>query len=329
MALNVKKSQYDLCAIGSALLDFIYNVDNSFLDKLKLKKGEMHLIDEERSREIFAIMNGIRSDIAPGGSSANTAAGVAKLGGKAAFIGAVANDDYGTVYINKTRESGVQSFISREQGLTGHAITFITPDSERTFATHLGAALNLSVENVDFSVIASSSFLHLEGYLFESPSLREICYRAMETAHNSGTLVSVDLADPALIKRIGNIFDDVIKNHADILFMNEEEAFSLTGARDESAFSKLPERSSVVVIKLGENGSLIKQRDLIIKIPSFKTDVVNTNGAGDMYAAGFLYGISSGKSLEIAGKIASLSAAAVVASPGARAEKDIDLSVVL
>jgi len=327
--MNIKKSKYDVSGIGSALLDFMVEVDESFLEKLGLTKGGMQLIDEERSREIFSLLTGMKIATAPGGSSANTVAGVAVLGGKGAFIGRVADDEYGRVYIDKTKDSGVYSLISAGDGLTGHAITFITPDSERTFATHLGAALRLSHDDVDYSAVADSSILHLEGYLFEPGNLREICYRAMDTARQNGVLISVDLADPGLIGRIGDVFIDILNNYADIVFMNEDEAFAFTGSRDKKAFEKIPSRCGIAIVKLGEKGSIIRHRRGISEIPSYKADVVNTNGAGDMYAAGVLYGITSGQNIEVSGKIGSYAASVVVASVGARAEKHIDLKGII
>jgi sugar/nucleoside kinase (ribokinase family) len=327
--MNIKKAKFDVSGIGSALLDFMVDVDDAFLQKLGLTKGGMQLIDENRSREIFSLIAGMNIQTAPGGSSANTVAGVATLGGKGAFIGRVADDEYGRVYIRKTEDSGVFSLISAGDGLTGHAITFITPDSERTFATHLGAALRLSHEDVDYSAIADSSILHLEGYLFEPENLREICYKAMDTARQNGVLISVDLADPGLIGRIGDVFTDLLNNYADIVFMNEEEAHAFTGSRDKAALEKIPARCGIVIVKLGEKGSIIRHSGGITEISSYKTDVVNTNGAGDMYAAGVLYGITSGRTIESAGKIGSCAASVVVASVGARAEKKIDLKGII
>lgn len=323
--MKLKKSIYDVTGIGSALLDFMVEVDDSFIAELGLKKGQMHLIDEPASKEIFNLLKSMNIYIAPGGSSANTIAGVAMMGGKGSFIGRVADDNYGKIYIDKTVDAGVTSFISKGGNLTGHAITFITPDSERTFATHLGAAIGLSAGDIDFSVIENSSILHLEGYLFEPDNLKEVCYRSMKTAKENGVLISVDLADPALIGRIKDTFKDVAENYADIIFVNEEEAAAFTGSSDEGALKILSEYCSIPVVKLGSSGSILKSEDKIVRIDAVRTDVVNTNGAGDMYAAGLLYGLTSGKSLEVSGKIASYTASRAVASKGARVEGKMNL----
>ncbi len=323
--MNIKKSVYDVTGIGSALLDFMVEVDERFLESLGLKKGEMHLIDAARSSEIFKLLQNMKIHIAPGGSCANTIAGMAMMGGKGSFIGRVASDDYGKTYVDKTVEAGVTSFISRGSGMTGHAITFITPDSERTFATHLGSAVELLADEIDYSIIKDSSILHLEGYLFEPENLREVCYRSMKLAKENGVLVSVDLADPALVGRIKEIFTDVTEHYADIIFVNEEEAAAFTGFRDDRALEILSSKSGIAVVKLGPNGSMVKSGNTTVKVDAVKTEVVNTNGAGDMYAAGFLYGLTSGFSIEKSAKIASYAASLAVASAGARVEGKIDL----
>ena len=325
----VKKNKYDVTGIGSALLDFMVYVDDSFLKEMGLEKGGMHLIDEARSRDIFTIIYDLKMEIIPGGSSANTVAGLAALGGKGAFVGRVADDDNGASYIAQTIGSGVESFITKGSGITGHAITFISPDLERTFATHLGAALDLSPDNVDESLISSSSLLHLEGYLFEADNLRQVCFKAMNAAKSAGTLVSIDLADPGLIERAGAVLDEAVDNFADIVFVNESEALKFTGNSDEEALHLLAERCSYAVVKLGERGSLIKTAGNTVKIPSYRVDVVNTNGAGDMYAAGILYGLAKGFDPEKAGRIGSYAASLVVASPGARYRGSVDISGII
>ncbi|MCL1834432.1 MAG: adenosine kinase, partial [Leptospirales bacterium] len=315
--------------IGSALLDLIVEVDDSFIESIGLKKGNMHLIDAKQSRELLRLISSMNIYTAPGGSSANTIAGIAMMGGKTSFIGSVSSDEYGTTYINKTIEAGVTSFIRRGDGVTGHAITFITPDSERTFATHLGAATQLYADDIDFSIISDSSILYIEGYLFESDNLREVCYRAMRKAKDNGVLISIDLSDPALVLRIRETFNDVVENFADIIFANEEEAYEFTGAKEIEALHMLSNNVLTAVVKLGSKGSLIKSDNKVTKIDVVSANVVNTNGAGDMYAAGLLYGITSGRSIELSGKMASYAASLAVSSPWARVETEIDFKGII
>lgn len=327
--MEILKKSYHVSGIGSALLDFMVSVDDNFLSAMGLTKGGMHLIDEERSREIFRKIKDYKLTVIPGGSSANTVAGVSALGGKGAFIGRVADDRNGEIYIAQTLDSGVKSCITRGNGITGHAITFITPDLERTFATHLGAALNLSPEDADLSVVENSSILHLEGYLFEADNLLEVSFKAMDAAKEAGTLISIDLADPGLIERAGPALNSIVDNYADIVFANESEAQKFTGLEEEKALELLSSRTAFAVVKLGQRGSLIKTGNSVFQIPPYSVEVVNTNGAGDMYAAGVLYGLTAGYDPEKSGRIGSYAASLVVASPGARYRGSIDISDII
>jgi sugar/nucleoside kinase (ribokinase family) len=318
MEILNKKAEYDVLGIGSALLDFTVLVDDADLKKFGLRKGGMELIDADRSRDILASLSGRTMEITPGGSSANTLAGLSMLGGKGIFLGKVGNDPHGDRYIADTERSGVKSDIGRHDSMTGHAITFITPDSERTFATHLGAALMLNRDDVREEHIQNSKIIHLEGYLFEPPGLLDACMRALELAKKHNVIVSIDLSDPGLIHRIRPTFDRVVNEYANIIFVNEEEAKAFTGKEEEDALHHLSELSDIAVVKLGSEGSLIKSGGLVYRIPVCATDVVNTNGAGDMYAAGVLYGLARGYSPDRSGRIGSFVSSRVVAQVGAR-----------
>jgi len=322
--MRIQKKKYDVSGIGAALLDFTVNVDDSFLDELGLNKGDMHLVDENTSMGIFEKISRDDVKVTPGGSSANTLAGVANLGGSSAFVGCVADDEHGSIYEKETLGAGVASYIKKLSGITGSAITFVTPDNERTFATHLGASVGLTAEHVSEELIADSSILHLEGYLFENEEQRKACYKAMDAAIANGVAVSIDLADPALIGRIKDVFLDVAEKYADIIFVNETEAQAFTGKEEHEALEDLYRLCKFAVVKLGEKGSLIRFGDNVITVPVHDVDVVNTNGAGDMYAAGILYGLTNGLDAEKSGKLASYASALVVSSPGARYEGVID-----
>jgi len=304
--------------MGSALLDFTFEVEENILNELNLTKGHMHLIDEDRSKEIFKRVSNIPVEITPGGSGANVAAGIAHLGGKSAFMSSVGLDENGTLYIDETRKSGVDVIINRHEQLTGHAITFITPDSERTFATHLGAALCFSENDVSEDVVSNSSILHIEGYLLESDYTYSACLKAMDAALKHKTLVSIDLSDPALIGRIKNRFEFILEKYIDIVFVNEEEAFAFTEKRKVDALRELAKYADLSIVKLGAEGSLISYKGTEYEIKAVTTDVVNTNGAGDMYAASILYGITSDLDIVESGNLASKNSALVVAQIGAR-----------
>jgi len=328
MEILNKNAEYDVLGMGSALLDFIVQVDDAELEKFGLKKGGMQLIDEARSREILSRLEGRALEITPGGSSANTLAGISNLGGKGIFMGKVGYDEHGDRYIQDTARSGVTPLIGRHMSMTGHAITFITPDSERTFATHLGAALQFSSGDIREEHIKNSKILHIEGYLFEPPGLRDACMKALEIAKRDNVLISVDLSDPGLIHRIYGTFEHIVKEFANIVFVNEEEARAYTSKNKEDALNDLYKLCDFAVVKLGTDGSIIKSGNEIYRIPVFKTQVVNTNGAGDMYAAGVLYSIARGFDPERSGKIGSYVASKVVSQVSARLPGKISIDTI-
>ncbi len=317
----------DVVGIGSALLDLTFEVKESVLSDLGLKKGTMHLIDEARSKEILDHMKGYPVQVTPGGSAANTMAGVANLGGSSMFVGKVGVDPHGKRYTEDTAKTGVVPRIGTHRSMTGHAITFITPDSERTFATHLGAALHLTSEDVAEEDIRQSKILHIEGYILEG-ELKKASVHAMEIAKKHGVKISIDLADPSLITRNLGEFKGIVRNYADIVFANEDEAQAFSGERGADALEYLHRLCEVAVVKLGADGSLIRSGDRVHAIQAYKTNVINTNGAGDMYAAGVLYGISHGLPIDRAGRIGSYAASLVVAGVGARFDGRIDISAV-
>lgn len=317
--------QYDVCGIGSALMDFIVEVDDGIIAEMDLRKGEMHLIDEKKSKEILKKLEDYSVKTSPGGSSANTLAGVACLGGSAVFIGKVGKDKHGDIYEQKTINDGVNAKLARHEGaITGHAITFITPDAERTFATHLGAALHFRKEDVFEEEVINSKILHIEGYQLEEGSgTKEAAIHAMEIAKKNNTKVSIDLSDPGLIRRNLAALRNLVKEYADIVFVNENEAEAFTGKKEMEALHEIYDMCEIAVVKLGDKGSLIKANGKVYMIPIHRIKAVNTNGAGDAYAAGILFSISHGIDMERAGKIAAYISSQVVATPGARMERSL------
>ena len=322
------EKKYDVIGIGSALLDFIVEVDDNVLAEMNLEKGTMKLIEEEDSIKILSKLAKYDVKTSPGGSAANTLAGVGILGGSALLLGKIGKDEHGDIYEQKTNDSGILTKLARHDSYkTGHAITFITPDTERTFATHLGAALHFRQEDVFKEEIKNSKILHIEGYQLDklAPELKKTAIYAMKTAKENDVKVSIDLADPALIKRNIDDLESIVKNYANIIFVNETEAEAFTGKKDEEALHAIYDICDIAVVKLGAEGSLVKSENIVYKIPINKVDVVNTHGAGDAYAAGFLYSIANGFNMEKAGKIAAYISAKVVSSIGARLEKKIDV----
>lgn len=322
---NSESVLYDVTGIGSPLLDIIIEVEDEILFKIGLKKGHMHLIDEDKSKEILNILENYPMEIAPGGSSANTLAGISNFGGKCIFFGKVGNDSYGDLYIRESERVGVETMLSKLEKKTGHAITLITPDSERTFATHLGAALHFRQEDVIESYIKNSKILHIEGYLLELPEIREATIYAMSIAKANNVKVSIDLSDASLISRIPDVIDKVVNEYSNIVFVNEDEARAFTGKESMDALNMIYSMCDIAVVKLGAEGSLIKKDNDVYTIPAYRTNVVNTNGAGDMYAAGVLYGISNDLPIERAGKIGSYTSSLIVSQTGARLNEKIDM----
>ncbi|HSV95648.1 MAG TPA: adenosine kinase [Spirochaetota bacterium] len=314
----------DVVGIGSALVDLTIRVDDETLERLGLKKATMRLVDADRSRSILEALAGCPMEKTPGGSAANTAAGVATLGGSAVFMGKVGGDEFGDFYRDESERMGIAMRLARHRAMTGHAITLITPDSERTFATHLGAAVHFASDDVIEDEIRAARALHVEGYMLEG-SMKEATLHAMEIARGGGVKVSIDLADSSLVGRNLDEFKSIARDYAGILYANEDEAAAFTGERGEKALGVMASMCEIAVVKLGERGSLIRKGTEVHRVEPYRVAVVNTNGAGDMYAAGMLYGLSRGLSLDKAGRIASYAASRVVSQVGARLSSRPDL----
>ena len=309
----------DIIGIGSPLIDLIAEVDDSLLELMGMKKGRCNFVDEDKSKGILKKLGEFDFKIAPGCSSANTTAGVAVIGGKAVYLGKIGKDEHGDVYEQETLGVGVNSKLLRhDSAMTGSCITFITPDAERSFAVHYGAGVHLKKEDVDEEEIKASKILHVAGFQVLDPVLKDVIRHAMKIAKENNVKVSIDLSDSGLIKGNLEVLRGLVKEYADIVFVNETEAEAFTGKKEEEALHEIYKICELAVVKLGEEGSLIKANGKVYKIPAYKVDVVNTNGAGDMYAAGILYGIANGLDIEKAGKMASFAASKVVSQVGAR-----------
>ncbi len=313
------QKRYDVAGIGSALLDLIVEVPDTMLAEAGLSKSTMTLISKEESQRIFDLLRTRHFLVAPGGSAANTLAGVSVLGGQSLFMGQIGADEHGDTYEQKSKAAGVTGMLSRNSAVaTGHAITLVTPDGERTFATHLGASLHFRKSDVNEEGIAASKIVHFEGYQLDDPQLRAAVIWAMEIAKANDTLVSIDLSDPGVITRNTVTVMELINSYVDILFVNEVEAEALTGRPAKEAVAVIAELCDIAVVKIGSGGSYIKRGEALHQISVYPVQVENTNGAGDMYAAGILYGLTQGLPLETAGKIASFAASRVVAQKEAR-----------
>lgn len=312
---------HDVVSIGNPLMDILIEVEEGFLKELNLVKGSMHLLDEKEIKKIEERLDKNNIKLVPGGSEANTLAALSMLGHKVVYFGKVGKDKHGDEYHKKLLDDGVISKVIKVDGMTGRAITFITPDSERTFATHLGVAKLLEDNEINEADIIEAKFLHLTGYILDGELTRKGAIRAMNIAKNNNIKICLDLADPNIVKRNKELLESLIKEYVDILIANENEAKAFTGKKPEKAISSLSKLADITIVKLGAQGSLIRDKDKLIKIPAFKSKCIDTTGAGDIYTAGFLYGLLNNLDLKTAGAIASFIASKVCEVKGARLDK--------
>ncbi|MEZ7890305.1 MAG: adenosine kinase [Candidatus Wallbacteria bacterium] len=310
---------YDVFGIGNPLMDIVVSVNDDFLKNLGLTKGMFNLVDLDGSKKVYKAISHLKMEVEAGDSTANTMAGIANLGGKPIYQGCVGIDDYGKLYEEKTKSQGIESRIVRiENGNTGIAIALITPDSERSFATYLGVVSKLNKDHICYDDITRSKFLHLTGYQLEEPSLKEAAISAMRHAKKHGIKISVDLADKGVIARNRDFLLEMIKEYVHIFFVNEDESFALIGEAPEKAIEKMAKMAPIACLKIGKDGSYIAENGKIHKIQGYSAKPVDTTGAGDIYAAGVLFGLTNGHDIVASGKIGSFSAARIVEVFGAR-----------
>ena len=316
----------DVLAIGNAIVDVITDVSDDFLDAEGLTKGSMRLIDTEEAERLYAHM---RSPLqVSGGSAGNTAAGVAALGARAGFIGQVAPDALGDFYANDLRSTGVEfTTAASDFGVpTARSMVLVTPDGHRTMNTFLGAAQNLPPSALDEAQIASSAILYLEGYLWDPETPRYAMIRAIEVARGAGRKVAFTLSDTFCIDRHRDGFNDLIDGgRIDILFANEAEIQALAGIPHlESAVAAVAGKVETLVVTRSEDGALAIRNGERADVPAEPVrQVVDTTGAGDLFAAGFLVGYARGKSLEDSLRLGAIAAAEVIQHYGARPEADL------
>lgn len=318
---------FDVAGIGNALVDVVTHVEDGFLVEQQLDKGIMKLVDSGTADFLYGkLPPGIEMS---GGSCANTMAALASLGGKGAYIGKVKDDYFGKVFRHDMNSIGVQFSNVPGQGgpATGRCLVLVSPDAQRTMCTDLGAASTLGVSDLNPGVIQNSRVTYMEGYLFDRPEAQRAFVRAAEYAHDSGHKVSITLSDPFCVDRHRDAFRELVAEHIDILFANEEEIMSLYQVTVfDDAIQKLHTQGHVDIACLtrSEKGSVIIHGDEVHVIDAEPLrEVVDTTGAGDAYAAGFLYGYTQGLGLGLCGRIASIAAAEVISHNGARPEHNL------
>lgn len=309
--------QFDAYGIGNALVDFIVDSDEDFLAKFDFKKGIMQLVDERLFVDVMNHLKKKKVTILPGGSAANTIIGMARLGAKTAYAGKVGDDFHAQQYINGLKKAKVRPDVVSEKGLTGTCISMVTKDKERTMATCLGISGELEPGDLNWTDLGKSKIIHAEGYLLNTPNQTQVTEQAMAFAKQKGILVSFDCSDPFLVKTFKSDIKRIISKYADIIFLNEAEAKELTGLPAGKAIKKIGNKNQIICLKLGKKGSLVKKGSKIIRIPIYKVKAKDTTGAGDLYAAGMLYGISKGFDLKTSGMYASFLAGEIVSQYGA------------
>jgi len=321
---------YDVAAIGNAIVDVIAPCSDDFLTDEGLVKGSMALIDDGRADELYARMAaGIE---ASGGSAANTVAGVASLGGRAAYVGKVADDTLGQVFTHDINAIGVQFDVRPLAGgpATARCLINVTGDGQRTMSTFLGASTRLTPADVDAKLIESAKIIYLEGYLFDPTDAREAFAKAAGIARASERLIALTLSDSFVVHRHRDALLGFIDGEVDILLANEAELTALFETDDfDIAAKALRGRAKLAAITRGEQGSVILAGDALTAVPAAPVQkVVDTTGAGDQYAAGFLFGLAKGRPLDVCGRLGSLAAAEVISHYGPRPQVSLqDLAI--
>jgi sugar/nucleoside kinase (ribokinase family) len=314
----------DVVAVGHALVDVLSYESEQFVLDNALEPGAMLLIDTERAEELYAAM-GPAVEIS-GGSAANTAVGVAALGGRAAFIGRVRDDQLGAVFAHDIRAAGVEfdNVPATTGDPTGRSLIVVTPDAQRAMNTYLGAAARLGPADVDATVVERAQVLYLEGYLWDDGEAKAAYRLAARTARAAGNRVAFTLSDGFCVERHRAEFLDLIEQDVDVLFANEGEIMSLYEVNSfDDALQQVPNHCEIAALTRSEKGAVIVTRDEVHVVDAQPATVVDTTGAGDLFASGFLFGLTHGYHLGTAGALGALAAAEVIGHLGARPETSL------
>lgn len=304
-----------IIGMGNALVDVLVRIDDdSLLEKLHLPKGSMQLIQEDTLSEIRKYTSGMKIHRSTGGSAGNTVCALAALGANPGFIGKVGQDETGAFFGDTLRQRGVNALLATCDLPSGIASTFISTDGERTFGTYLGAADTLRAEDLSRKMFAGYNYLYIEGYLLQD---HDLMLRAVQLAKEEGLQVCLDMASYNVVEAERDFFDQLIVKYVDIVFANESEALAYTGKAPHEALEEIASKCSIAVVKTGKEGSLVKKGTEVIQLLSCPIDnVLDTTGAGDFYAAGFMYGLTCGYSLEKCVQISTILATAVIQEVG-------------
>ncbi len=316
--------KFDVYGVGNAIMDLQLRAAEGDLQKFGLEKGGMKLVEPEEQKKLLEYYHGTDLHQASGGSAANTVIAVSQLGGKTAYGCMVGDDRFGSDYLKEMKNLGVHLHTQPRPGkMTGTCIILISPDAERTMNTHLGASVELDEKDVSPELIAASKWLYVEGYLFSQPSGQRVAKRAISYAKECGTKVAVTFSDGFIVEVFGDALRAAV-DQADLAFANFNEAKKFTGAEDEDEiFKRFSAAVPSAVMTLSERGARVSEAGKQFFIPPFETKAIDDTGAGDMFAGGFLYGLTSGRSVEESGRLACYLASRVVSQLGPRLECDV------
>jgi sugar/nucleoside kinase (ribokinase family) len=324
--IDVNPGELDVVGIGNALVDVLSHGSDELVDELGLVKGSMNLIEADRVEVLYARM-GAGVEVS-GGSAANTMAGLASLGGTAQYLGKVRDDQLGAVFAHDLAATGVRYTTPRatDGPSTGCCLILVTPDAQRTMNTYLGASVRFGPDDVDEEAVSSATVLYLEGYLFDPPEAQEAFRHAARVAHDAGRTVSVTLSDSFCVERHRDAFLDLVEHHVDLLFANEAEITALYRTDFDAAVEGVRRHGAVAALTRSEKGSVIVTEDALVEVPAHPVQqLIDTTGAGDLYASGFLYGFSHKMDLATCGALGSLAAAEVISHMGPRPETDLSV----
>jgi sugar/nucleoside kinase (ribokinase family) len=318
--------KYDVFGVGNAIVDIVTEVGEDFFEKNAVEKGLMTLVDDKRQEELIKAIDMKNSKKTGGGSAGNTMVALNQFGGKGFYSCLVAHDEFGKFYLNDLSHHGVDTNLKFENcptGHTGRCLVMTSPDAQRTMNTFLGVSSFLSPEQLDEKAITNSKYVYLEGYLVASPKGLEAMKEAKRVAEHSKINVALTFSDASMVKYFSQQMNEIVGASVDLLFCNDEEAMIFTGTNSlTEAREKLKQAAKHFVITLGANGAMVYDGDTFITIEPYPARAVDTNGAGDMFAGAFLYGITHGHSYAGSGKLASLSSSHVVRQWGPRLQKN-------
>lgn len=310
----------EILGMGNALVDLMTKIDqDEVLEQLQLPKGSMQLVDAEVSNQVAEKTAHFPKMRASGGSAANTIHGLSRLGASTAFVGTIGQDETGDFFCTDMETAGIQPLLFRSKTPTGVAIALVTPDGERTFATHLGAAIELSADHLNEDHFVGHQYFYVEGYLVQNEAL---LIKALDLAKSAGLTIALDLASYNVVEAKKDFLLKILREYIDIVFANEEEAFAISGLEPQQALDFLSDMCTYAIVKIGAKGALIKHKNEIVQVPAIQVNPIDTTGAGDMFAAGFLYALLKDMSLENAGKAGTILAGNVIEIMGAKMDQN-------